>query len=170
MGTVTFLSGPVGAGKTTVARELVALLPAPLSYIEGDAFWAFVSKPGPRSQRENFPVILRAMTAAALPLARSGFDVVVDFSTPPEFLPTAAKILKEVPFNFVVVCPSLAVCEERAAGRSEGRIADYAPYRSFHRLFDAADGFVIRDDRADAGAIAARIQEGLASGRSQGSS
>ena len=38
MGTVIMLSGPVGAGKTTVARELIAIMPGPLSYIEGDAF------------------------------------------------------------------------------------------------------------------------------------
>ena len=30
--------GPVGAGKTTVAKDLFPLLPAPPSNIEGDAF------------------------------------------------------------------------------------------------------------------------------------
>jgi uridine kinase len=39
---VIFLSGPIGAGKTAVARELLHLLPAPLSYIEGDVFWSFI--------------------------------------------------------------------------------------------------------------------------------
>jgi uridine kinase len=39
---VIFLSGPIGAGKTAVARELLQLLPAPLSYIEGDTFWSFI--------------------------------------------------------------------------------------------------------------------------------
>ncbi len=42
---VVMLSGPVGAGKTTVARELVAISPAPLSYIEGDALWPVFAKP-----------------------------------------------------------------------------------------------------------------------------
>src|SRR5215467_12791080 len=95
---VIFLSGPIGAGKTAVAQELVQLLPAPLSYIEGDTFWSFVNKSGERDMRDNFPVLVRSMTAAAIPFARSGFRVLIDFSTPPTFVDTARKILKEVPF------------------------------------------------------------------------
>ena len=41
---VIFLSGPIGAGKTTVAKALLPLLPAPLAYIEGDTFWSFIRK------------------------------------------------------------------------------------------------------------------------------
>jgi len=67
---VIFLSGPIGAGKTVVARELVQLLPAPLSYIEGDTFWSFIRKEGECGLRENFPALVRSMTAAAVPLAR----------------------------------------------------------------------------------------------------
>jgi adenylate kinase family enzyme len=100
---VIFLSGPIGAGKTTVAQELLQLLPAPLSYIEGDTFWSFLKKPGERGMHENFPVIVRSTTAAAIPLARSGFRVIIDFSIPPTFIDTARKILKEVPFDFVLL-------------------------------------------------------------------
>jgi chloramphenicol 3-O-phosphotransferase len=159
------LSGPVGAGKTTVARELIALLPGPLSYIEGDAFWAFIAKAEKRSRREIFPVLMRAMTAAALPFARSGFDVLVDFSIPPELLGTARKILKDVPLDFVVLRPSVAVCEARAAGRAEGKIADYAAYREFYALFEGAERYTICDAEADASLLAARICEGLSAGK-----
>ena len=55
---ITILSGPVGAGKTTVARELVALLPAPVSYIEGDTFWSFVEKAHSADRREVIHVIM----------------------------------------------------------------------------------------------------------------
>jgi len=64
---ITILSGTVGAGKTTVARELRGLLPPPLSYIEGDKFWTFVEKAHSPDQREVFQVIMRA-TTAAIPL------------------------------------------------------------------------------------------------------
>ena len=82
-----------------MARELLALLPAPVSYIEGDTFWSFVAKAHSRDRREVLQVIMRAMTAAAIPFARSGYEVLIDFSIPPQFLETARKILKEVPLN-----------------------------------------------------------------------
>jgi hypothetical protein len=81
------------------------------------------------------------MTAAAIPFARFGFDVLLDVSFPPEFLATARKILKEVSLDFVILRPSLTACESRAAGRAEGAIPDYGPYRSFYSLFEAAGRF-----------------------------
>jgi adenylate kinase family enzyme len=41
---IVLLSGPVGAGKTTIARGLVAISPSPIAYIEGDKFWSFIAK------------------------------------------------------------------------------------------------------------------------------
>ncbi len=162
---ITILSGPIGAGKTTVAKQLVTLLPGPVSYIEGDTFWSFITRPHSSDRREVFQVILRAMTAASSPLARCGYHVLLDFSIPPHFLPTARKILKELPLNFVVIRPSLSICEARAAGRSEGRIKNYASYRDFYALFEPDSSFVISDDEADAPALAKRIYEGLRVGR-----
>lgn len=162
---VTILSGPIGAGKTTVARELLALLPAPVSYIEGDTFWSFVAKAHSRDQREVFRVIMRAMTAAAIPFARSGYEVILDFSIPPQFLETAHKILKEVPLNYIVLRPSLEVCAARAASRSEGGIANYGSYQEFYALFEDASPYVVSDDEADARSVAKRIHQGLGEGR-----
>ena len=160
MNAVTILSGPIGAGKTTVARELLSLLPQKLAYIEGDTFWSFIAKGGKQDRRKNFHVIMRSMTAATIPFARSGYDVLLDFSIPPDFLDTARKILKEVPLNYVVLLPSMATCESRAAMRLEGAIHDYRPYREFYALFDAP-GFETIEDEVDAKAIAKRIRNGL---------
>jgi len=162
---VIFLSGPIGAGKTAVAQELIALLPAPLSYIEGDTFWSFIRKEGDRGMRENFPVIVRSMTAAALPLARSGFNVLIDFSIPPAFVDTARKILKEVPFDFVLLRPSLPVCVERASTRKEGPITDHERMKNFYVLFEEGNIEPICDDEADPASLAVRIAEGLNQGR-----
>jgi len=164
MGTVIMLSGPVGAGKTTVARELVSILPEPLSYIEGDTFWSFIKKSKGRDGRENFRIIMRAMTAATLPFARSGYDVLIDFSIPPEFLKTAQIILKDVPLDYVLLRPSQAVCAARASSRAEGKIADYTSYADFYRLFEGADHYTVRDDEADASTIARRIKEQISIG------
>lgn len=162
---VIFLSGPIGAGKTTVARELLPLLPAPLSYIEGDTFWSYIRKQGECGLRDDFPVLVRSMTAAAVPFARSGFRVLIDFSIPPAFADTARKILKEVPFDFVLLKPSLKVCVERASSRKEGAITDYARLKNFYTHFEEGNIEPICDDNADPVSLAQQIAEGLTQGR-----
>jgi predicted kinase len=162
---VILISGPVGAGKSAVARKLVSLLPASVSYIEGDTFWFFIKKTETQDPRKNFHVIMRSMTAAAIPFARSGYDVVLDFSVPPHFLETARKILKEVPLEYVILYPSEAVCAARAAARTEGAIPDYSKYAGLYALFDGFDQHKINNETADAEVVAAQILEGLNSGR-----
>jgi len=162
---VIFLSGPIGAGKTAVAKALLPLLPAPLSYIEGDRFWSFIRKGGERGFRDHFPVVVRSMTAAAVPFARSGFRVLIDFSIPPTYVDTARKILKEVPFDFVLLRPSLRVCVERAASREEGPISDYTMLQNFYARFEEGTIEPICDDDADPNSLARRIAQGLNQGQ-----
>jgi len=162
---VIFLSGPIGAGKTAVAQELIQLLPPPLSYIEGDTFWSFISKEGERGSRDTFPVLVRSMTAAAIPLARSGFRVLIDFSIPPTYVDTVRKILKEVPFDFVLLRPSLEICVKRASSREKGAITDYEMLKNFYALFEAGSIEPICDDSADPPSLARQIAEGLNQGR-----
>ena len=162
---VIFLSGPIGAGKTAVAKALLPLLTAPLVYIEGDTFWSFIAKPGDRGPRENFSVLARSMTAAAIPFARSGFRVLIDFSIPPAYVDTARKILKEVPFDFVLLRPSLQVCVNRAGSRDEGAITDYGTLKDFYALFEEGTVEPVCDDSAGPDSLARQIADGLNEGR-----
>ena len=158
-GNITILSGPIGAGKSTVARELIDVAPAGLVYIEGDTFWSFIAKPASeRKVNENFTMIMRAMTASARHCARDGYAVVLDFSIPPWYLDGVRALLQGQPFDYVVLRPSEAVCVARAAARAEGTIADYEPYRELYRSFDAAQRHIISDDDADPATLARRIE------------
>jgi chloramphenicol 3-O-phosphotransferase len=161
-GRVVCLTGPVGAGKTTVAKELVKLMPEPVAYLEGDVFWSFLVKPGGKGGQEGFRAVLRAMFGAAAQMARSGYDVVLDFSVPPAFLPVAGKILKDVRLDLVMLRPGLAVCELRAAARAEGRIGDYGGYRDFYGMFVDKRFPPVAGDEEAAEEVAARIFEWLA--------
>lgn len=101
MKAITILSGPVGAGKTTVARAFVAAAPGPVAYIEGDTFWSFIAK-GARTRHKNFRTIMTAMTAAAVPYALADYEVLLDFSIPPWFLGNVRAVAqtKDVPINY----------------------------------------------------------------------
>jgi chloramphenicol 3-O-phosphotransferase len=161
---VIMLSGPIGAGKTAVARELISIGAVPTCYIEGDTFWSLFAKPDPGPRHGRFRLIMRSMTAAAVPLARAGYEVVLDFSFPVDFLDTARKILKEIPLDLVILRPSLPVCRKRAAERSEGRIVDYSKHQDFYEMFKGRIQNEVCDDAADARSLALRIRRDLDAG------
>jgi Chloramphenicol phosphotransferase-like protein len=137
---VVMLSGPVGAGKTVVAWELVALSKRPQCYLEGDTFWRVFTTMDEGARRERFRLIMRSMTAAAIPLARGGYEVLLDFSFPLDFLDTARKILKEIPLDFVVLRPSLAECERRAGGGRKERFGITRCIGTFMRCLKGCRG------------------------------
>ena len=161
---IIIISGPVGAGKTTVAKELVKMLPGPVAYIEGDKFWSFMAKDSERfSVKVNFKMIMRSMTVAAMPYARIGYQVVLDFSIPPWYMGVILEILgkRKIPVDYVILRPGESVCAERAAKRDEGKIADYSIYQKLYDSFGEAQEYTICDNESDATTIADHIMEGL---------
>ncbi len=52
---IVLLSGPVGAGKTTLAKEMIKSAVDPMVYIEGDKFWFFIVKGGESVPNQNRP-------------------------------------------------------------------------------------------------------------------
>jgi predicted kinase len=165
---VMMLSGPVGAGKTTVARKLIECISGPVVYIEGDVFWSFISRTEKSQTRyKNFKTIMVSMLASSLPFARDGYSVILDFSIPPWFLDTARRIAKvrEVPLDYVVICPDENICASRAASRAEGAIADYGPYHDLYVDFKDAGQYMIGDEFSPPEVIAGEIKKWLDSGK-----
>jgi len=163
VGAIVVISGPVGAGKTTVAKALADTAPPPAAFVEGDDFWFMLVKPD-RPRHANFPIVMRAMFRAAAAMAAGGYEAILDFSMPPAFLKAAA-VRVDDPVHLVVLKPTLEVCAARAANRAEGVIADYAPYRELYEMFDAEARHVIQNDDAPAADVAAAIREGLTADR-----
>ena len=105
------------------------------------------------------------MTAAALPYSRAGYETIVDFSIPLWLVDRLRARFTDISFEYVVLRPAIEVCAARAAGRVEGRIEDYTPYKSFYAEFDAAKPNLVCDDAADPASLAALIRDGLDEGR-----
>ena len=166
---IILLSGPVGAGNTTVARELIASSTGPMVYIEGDTFWShLVRQPDHLPRHKNFKMIMTAMIGAALPYALYGYEALLDFTIPPWFLETADKVVqrKEVPVDYIVLRPAESICAARCAGRAEGIINDYAHYHDLYADFaDVGRRHLIVNDQCEAAATARLIREGLDEGK-----
>ena len=164
---ILILSGPVAAGKSTVARELVRLLTDDVVLIEGDVFWSFFVKGVRGPTQKSFRTIMSAMTAAAIPYATGGSRVILDFSIPPWFLDTVKKIagVRDVPVDYVVLRPSEHVCAERAKARAEGSIADYSRYSELYRDFDQVARHIVCDDTMSAAETATAILNGVSNSR-----
>lgn len=164
---IIILSGPVGAGKTTVAKELICLLDGPVAYIEGDKFWSFLAKDADKFTRiENFKMVMRSMTVAAMPYCRVGYQVVLDFSIPPWYMEVILEILKrrDIMVDYVVLNPGEEICAQRAAERSEGKIPDYSVYKKLYDCFNEVQKYTIHDEENDAKVIAGYVMEGLNEG------
>ncbi len=161
-GQLVILSGPVAAGKTTVAKELVKLATKPTAYIEGDEFWKFIAKPPPNTPRQMmFRTIVRSMFAASMPFVNDGYEAILDFTVPPFMLEAVRARLKGQPFDYVVIKPSIETCVSRAASRPEGTITDYTEYREFYDLFAGYEEYTINNDDTDPASLAAIIRKDL---------
>ena len=140
---IIIVSGPIGAGKTSAVKELESLIPGPVASIEGDVFWKFIVKLDQPVENEpfiKFKNVMTSMLAAALPLAKAKYTVIIDFSIPPWFVPAALKMVqaKDYALHYIMLLPSKELCIHRAATRAVGRIEYNAQQHEFYTFFENA--------------------------------
>ena len=132
------VTGPPGAGKSTVARLVAGAFPASVLQ-SGDAFFSFVASGWvapwlPAAHRQN-EVVLGAAAAAAGRFVSGGYTVVHDGVVGPWFLPAFAAATGLPALDYVVLLPPEDVCLERVATRSGHGFTDAAAARHMYREF-----------------------------------
>ncbi len=142
MGSLTVVTGPPGAGKSTVARILAAHF-AYSVLVEGDQFLGFVRSGGidpwlPDAHTQN-TVVTGAAASAVGRFVLGGYDTVYDGIIGPWFLPTFATGTGLDHLDYVVLLPTVERCVEQVASRTRHEFSDEAATRHMHEQFEGAE-------------------------------
>ncbi len=139
--TLLIVTGPPGAGKSTVARLLAERFERSV-LVEGDAFFGFLARgaiePWLPESRDQNEVVTQAAAAAAGRYAAGGFTTVYDGVVGPWFLPVFATATGLDRLDYAVLMPSVERCVEHVATRADHGFADEAATRKMHHEFALA--------------------------------
>jgi adenylate kinase family enzyme len=169
-GQVIVLTGPPGAGKSTVARVLAERL-TPSVHLHSDDFWHYIKQGRiapylPEAHHQN-QVVMNVLATAAFGYAAGGYQVIHDGIVGPWFIDVfrAAARQHTVPLRYVILRPGLDTTVERATSRTGEALTDLDPIRSLHRQFSDVGGYeahVLDSTGMTAEATAERIMRGIA--------
>ena len=136
MGSLIVVSGPPGAGKSTISAELAKASQSVL--VEGDQFFDFLGAGAidpwlPESNAQN--KIVTAAAAAATGRFAADYATVYDGALGPWFLPRFASATGLASFDYVVLLPTVDECVSRVASRIGHGFTDETATRMMHAEF-----------------------------------
>jgi predicted kinase len=140
-GTLLILTGPPGAGKSTVAGLLAEDAARATVHMHTDSFYVwirtgFVPPYLPAAARQN-EVVARVMAGAACEYALGGYDVVLDGVVGPWALQPFRDAAEEqaLRLSYVVLRPSLEETLARATARTGDALTDVEPVTGMYGAF-----------------------------------
>lgn len=141
MGSLLLVTGPPGAGKSTVARILADRV-EPSALVEGDAFFGFLARGAippwlPESNDQN-DTVTQAAASAAGRYASGEYTTIYDGVVGPWFLPTSATATGLARLDYLVLLPSLERCVKRVGTRQGHGFTDEEATRKMHGEFARA--------------------------------
>ena len=176
LGRVVIVTGPPGAGKSTVARAMAEGAADPGGvHVHGDDFLeyirsGFVAPHLPASQQQNM-TLSRALAAAAFTYATGGYLTVLDWVVGPWFLDIYRAEARRtgVSLDYVILRPSEETVIARSRGRPTKPILDYSHLNSLYgqlsQLDEDLDGHALDTRTMSPNETVAAVRAGLAAGR-----
>lgn len=173
---IVIVSGPPGAGKSTIARALAEGSGGPLAvHMHTDDFYVYVRKGyvapwKPEAQRQNI-IVMNALARAAAAYAEGGYEVLVDGIVGPWFFDPWLAAAREyaLDLRYVLLMPDEAATVARATARTApGAMTDAAVVRTmwghFVNFTSPADN-ILDTTGQDVGETVAAVRAGLDAGR-----
>lgn len=171
---IVVVTGPPGAGKTTVSSALIRSRSRGVHLVADQVFrWivsGYVPPWMPDAVGQNTTVV-EVVAVAAARFAQGGYDVVVDGIVGPWFLPEFVRAIgpPPEPIHYVVLRPSRQVARKRAMRRAQPEdLVDPIPIDAMYNAFEDLGLFeshVIdssdQDLTATVGAIEEHLDDGL---------
>jgi cytidylate kinase len=135
------VTGPPGAGKSTVAKLLAASMTQSV-LIEGDAFFGFLANGAinpwlPESHEQN-TVVTQAAGKATGEFVTGGFSVVYDGVIGPWFFDTFLRTAGLTEADYAVLLPTAEACQQRVETRPGHGFTNLAATASMHKQFTEA--------------------------------